>query len=242
MIPPNVERAGGTTLGEVSRAEVLKRAPEWWRSLANRALRSAAADKAKSIVTPPAARRYCGWIAGCVAPGIALPCFNHADKLRVREQFTPACWDRVLKQFRKGMSPVTLRWGHDGTTLATTEDMSLLLGVHNVVGLTFDARLTDDAAGRMAVDAAPKDGLAVSIAYRKASTWMVEREGVAIRVVDDCVVDHIAVLPPAMTPAYPAARAFARRGVEAACPEELERDARIHAWVTLKRQQGATSG
>jgi len=240
VIPHNVERAGGTTLGELSRAEVLKRAPEWWRNLANRGLRPAAAAAAEAIptTTPPAARRYCGWIAGCVAPGVALPCFNHADKLRVREQFTDACWARVLDQFRKGLSPVTLRWGHDGATLVTTKDMSLLLDVHSVVGLTFDARLPDDAAGRLAVDAAPRNGLAVSVAYRKGSTWTVERDGVTIRVVDDCVVDHIAVLPPAMTPAYPAARAFARRGVEAACPEELKRDARIHAWGTLKRQQG----
>ena len=237
MIPTNVERAGGTTLGEVSRAEVLKRAPEWWRKLANRGLRSAAAEP-KPTTTPPAARRYCGWIAGCVAPGVAVPCLNHVDKLRVREQFTDACWARVLEQFRKGSSVVTLRWGHEGATLASTEDMSLMLDLHNVVGLTFDARLKDDTAGRLAADAAPRNGLAVSIGYRRASTWMVERDGVTIRVVDDCVVDHIAVLPPAMTPAYPAARCFARRGVESACPEELKRDARVHAWVTLKRQQG----
>lgn len=236
MIPPGFERAGGATLGEMSRADVLKRAPDWWRNLANRALRSAVAE-AKPTTTPPAARRYCGWMAGCVAPGVAVPCFNHADQLRVREQFTPACWKRVLERFRKG-SPITLRWGHEGTTLATTKDLSLMLDVHDVVGLTFDARLADDAAGRLALDAAPRDGLAVSIAYGKASTWTVERDGVTIRVVDDCVVDHIAVLPPAMTPAYPAARCFVRRGVESACPGELLRDARVHAWVTLKRQQG----
>lgn len=236
MIPPHVERSGGATLGDVSRADMLKRAPEWWRKLVDPGLRSAAA--AKSAAASPPARRYCGWIAGCVAPGIAVPCFNHADRRRLREQFTPNCWARVLEQFRKDGPPVTLRWGHEGVALATTDDLTMMLNVHPVVGLVFDARLRDDAAGRLAVDAAPKQGLAVSIAYMRAKTWMAERDGVTIRVVDDCVVDHVAVLPPSQTPAYPGARCFARRGAESACPAELERDARLHAWATLKRQQG----
>jgi hypothetical protein len=169
---------------------------------------------------------------------VSLPAFNHADGLTVREQFTPACWARVLEQFRKAESPVTLRWGHDGPTLATTEDMSLMLDVHDVVGLTFDARLHDDALSKTVMEAAAKGGLAVSIAYRRGSTWTVERDGVTVRVVDACDVDHVAVLPPSKTPAYPAARCFARRGGESACPEELLRDARVHAWRTLKAEQG----
>lgn len=236
MIPVDVERAGGTTLGAVARAGILSRAPEWWRRLANGGLRAAA--QAKATAPTARSRRFYGWVAGCVAPGVAVPCFNHRDQRHLREQFTPNCWANVLEQFRKKASAVTLRWGHHGETLATSEDLSLMLDVHPVVGLTFDARLTDDRAGRLAIEAAPLAGLAVSIAYRKASTWTVERDGETIRVVDDCVVDHVAVLPPSQTPAYSGARCFARKSVESACPEELRRDARIHAWVTLKRQHG----
>jgi hypothetical protein len=113
-----------------------------------------------------------------------------------------------------------------------------MIDVHPVVGLTFDARLTDDALGRTALEAAAKSGLAVSIAYKRAKTWTVERDGKTIRVVDAADVDHIAILPPSQTPAYRGARCFSARGVEAACPDELKRDARIHAWRTLKAEQG----
>lgn len=235
-----LEFAGGTSIGNVipTREGVVARAPQWWRNLANKGLRSAAAAKADTVGRSPAKPKVVGWVAGCVAPGVSVPAFNHADKLRLREQFTPACWARVLEQFRKGGSPVTLRWGHEGGTLATTDDLSLMLDVHDVVGLTFDAKLREDALSGAVLEASAKGGLAVSIAYKRAKTWTVERDGVTIRVVDDAVVDHIAVLPPSQTPAYPGARCFAHRGGESACPGELKRDARVHAWRTLKAEQG----
>jgi hypothetical protein len=236
----NLEFAGGTSISNVipTREGVIARAPQWWRNLANKGLRSAAAVTASPVVPSPAPPKVAGWIAGCVAPGVSVLAYNHADKQKLREQFTPSCWARVLQQFRKAGSPVTLRWGHEGPTLASTEDLSLMLDVHDVVGLTFDARLTDDPAGRLTLASATKSGLAVSIAYKRGSMWTVERDGVTIRVVDDCVVDHIAVLPPSQTPAYPAARCFARRDGQSACPEELLRDARVHAWRTIKAQHG----
>jgi hypothetical protein len=236
----NLEFAGGTSIGNVipTREGVIARAPQWWRNLANRGLQSAAAVEASPVVRSPATLKVAGWLAGCVAPGVSVPAFNHADKRRLREQFTSACWARVLEQSRKAGSPITLRWGHEGGTLATTEDLSLMLDIHAVVGLTFDGRLRDDALSKTVLEAAGKGGLAVSIAYKRGKTWVVERGGVTIRVVDDCVVDHIAILPPSQTPAYPAARCFARRGVESACPEELKRDARVHAWRALKAEQG----
>ncbi len=235
-----LEFAGGTSIGNVipTREGVIARAPEWWRSLANKGLRAAAAAKAAPVVRSPATPKVAGWIAGCVAPGVSVPAFNHSDKLTLREQFTPACWARVLEQFRKAGSPVTLRWGHDGPTLATTEDLSLMLDVQDVVGLTFDARLHEDAISKTVLDAAAKGGLATSVAYKRGKTWTVERGGVTVRVVDDAVVDHIAVLPPSQTPAYRAARCFACRGGESACPDELKRDARVHAWRAIKAEQG----
>lgn len=236
----NLEFAGGTSIGNVipTREGVIARAPQWWRNLANRGLQSAAAVEASPVVRSPATLKVAGWLAGCVAPGVSVPAFNHSDKLRLREQFTPACWARVLEQFRKAGSPVTLRWGHEGGTLATTEDLSLMLDIHPVVGLTFDGKLRDDALSKTVLETAAKGGLAVSVAYKRGKTWVVERGGVTIRVVDDCVVDHIAILPPSQAPAYPAARCFARRGGEAACPDELKRDARIHAWRTIKQEHG----
>lgn len=233
-----IERAGGTSLGSISRKGVVDRAPQWWRNLANKGLRSAAAAKATPVVRSPATPKVVGWLAGCVAPGVSVPAYNHADKLRLREQFTPACWAGVLEQFQKAASPVTLRWGHDGPTLATTKDLSLLLDFHSVVGLTFDAKLRDDALSKTVLEAAGKDGLAVSVAYKRAKTWTVERGGVTIRVVDECDVDHVAVLPKSQTPAYPGARCFGLKGSEAACPSSLKRDARVHAWRTLKAEQG----
>jgi phage head maturation protease len=236
-----LEFAGGTSIGNVipTREGVIARAPQWWRNLANQGLRAAAAAvEASPVVRSPATLKVSGWLAGAVAPGVSLPAFNHSDKLTVREQFTGACWARVLEQFRKAGSPITLRWGHEGGTLATTEDLSLMLDIHPVVGLTFDGRLRDDALSKTVLEAAGKGGLACSIAYRRGKTWVVERDGVTIRVVDSAEVDHIAVLPPSQTPAYPAARCFARRGVESACPEELKRDARVHAWRALKAEQG----
>jgi hypothetical protein len=236
----DMEFAGGVTLERASesRAAILRRAPEWWRKLASQPLRSAAPAKTSPVVRSPATPKTVGWIAGCVAPGVSVPAFNHSDKLRLREQFTGACWARVLEQSRRGGRPVTLRWGHEGPTLATTEDLSLMLDVHEVVGLTFDGKLRGDALSKTVLEAAAKGGLAVSIAYFRGKTWTVERDGVTIRVVDAADVDHIAVLPPSQTPAYPGARCFARRGGEAACPDELQRDARIHAWRTLKAEQG----
>lgn len=236
----NIEFAGGTSIGNVipTRESVIARAPQWWRNLANKGLRSAAAVTAPPVVPSPAPPKVAGWIAGCVAPGVSVPAFNHSDKLTVREQFTPACWARVLEQFRKAGSPITLRWGHEGGTLATTEDLSLMLDIHNVVGLMFDGKLRDDALSKTVLEAAGKGGLACSIAYRRAKTWTVERGGVTIRVVDSAEIDHIAILSPSQTPAYPAARCFARRDGQSACPEELLRDARVHAWQTIKAQHG----
>lgn len=233
-----LEFAGGTSLGSISREGVTQRAPQWWRSLANNGLRSAAAAKASPVVRLPVTPKTAGWLAGCVAPGVSVPAFNHADKQRLQEQFTPACWARALEQFRKTSSAVTLRWGHEGPTLATTKDLSLLLDIHTVVGLTFDARLRDDALSKTVLDAAAKGGLAVSVAYRRGKTWTVERGGVTIRVVDSCDVDHVAVLPVSQTPAYPGARCFGLKGTESACPSSLKRDAYVHAWRTLKSEQG----
>jgi hypothetical protein len=122
--------------------------------------------------------------------------------------------------------------------LATTKDLSLLLDIHNVVGLTFDARLREDALSKTVLDAAAKGGLAVSVAYKRGKTWTVERGSVTVRVVDSCDVDHVAVLPASQTPAYPAARCFGLKGSEAACPSSLKRDAYVHAWRTLKAEQG----
>ena len=233
-----LEFAGGTSLGSISREGVMDRAPQWWRNLANNGLRSAAAAKATPMVRSPATPKVAGWLAGCVAPGVSVPAFNHSDKLTLREQFTDACWAHVLERFRKTSSPITLRWGHEGPTLATTKDLSLLLDIHNVVGLTFDARLREDALSKTVLEAAAKGGLAVSVAYKRGKSWTVERGGVTVRVVDSCDVDHVAVLPNSQTPAYRGARCFGLKGSEAACPSSLKRDAHAHAWRTLKAEQG----
>jgi hypothetical protein len=110
----------------------------------------------------------------------------------------------------------------------------------SLMGLEFEARLKDDAIGRRVLDAA-KAGLGVSIGYRQAKQWHVERDGVGtVRVIDDCVLDHVAILLPSdgMEPSYPAARCYSGVGRWMACPVQLHEHARAFAYEVLKQQAG----
>lgn len=190
---------------------------------------------------PTPRARFCGWLSGCVSPSVAQPCFNHADKLRVREQFTKACWEMVLDQSRRGKHPITLRYGHEGSIVAGTSDISLTFDIDRICGLLFDARLRDDKLGRSIIAAASGRGLAVSIAYKRGKGWTVEREGGTVRVIDECIVDHVAVLPAGQSPAYRGARCYGELSSCLAPPGALRSQARLYAWQEIKRQAGAIS-
>ncbi len=68
-----------------------------------------------------------------------------------------------------------------------------------------------------------------------------ERDGVGtVRVIDDCVLDHVAVLllSDGMEPSYPAAQCYSGVGRWMACPVQLHEQARAFAYEVLKRQAG----
>ena len=255
MSTPRIEFAGGITLAHVnaSRRGILARAPAWWRNLAIRNGAAVAAVEAPATDSPgvwhygadaeepKASRSYCGWLSGCVAPSVAVPCFNHADKLTVREQFTPACWQMVLEQSRRGKHPITLQYRHEGELLASTSDISLTFDLDSICGLQFDAKLRDDPLGRSIIKAASGKGLAVSIAYRRGKGWTVDRQGGTVRVINECTVDHVAVLPASQSPAYRGARCFGAATRSQVPPSELQQEARVYAWREIKREAGVES-
>lgn len=246
----NIEKAA-VSAGPDDIATKLRFAPQWVRDAAARASGSPrpAIDKpgeASSLAggahypgrQPKPSLRFCGWLSGCVAPSVAVPCFNHVDKLRVREQFTPACWEMVLDQSRQSKYPISLRYGHEGDIVASTTDISLTFDIDRLCGLLFDARLRDDRLSRSIVEAASGKGLAVSIAYKRGKGWTVEREGGTVRVINECIVDHVAVLPEKQSPAYRGARCYGELTASLGAPLELRKRATLHAWRELKREAG----
>ena len=246
----NVERAAASCRPEDIEMK-LRFAPQWVRDAAARAIgspRPAAAKPSGEAVAaggahytgspPKPSRRFCGWLSGCVAPSVAVPCFNHADKLRVREQFTPACWEMVLAQSRQSKHPISLRYGHEGDIVASTTDISLTFDIDRLCGLLFDARLRDDRLSRSIVEAASGKGLAVSIAYKRGKGWTVDREGGTVRVIDECIVDHVAVLPETQNPAYRGARCYGEITSSLGSPLDLRKRATLYAWQELKREAG----
>jgi hypothetical protein len=246
----NIERAAISARPD-DIATKLRFAPAWVRAASAKAHGLAMAAAAKPSTEPVAAsgahygeakaspsRRFCGWLSGCVAPSVAVPCFNHVDKLRVREQFTPACWEMVLDQARRCKHPISLRYGHEGDIVASTTDISLTFDIDRLCGLLFDARLRDDRLSRSIVEAASGRGLAVSIAYKRSKGWTVEREGGTVRVIDECIVDHVAVLPEPQGPAYRGARCYGEITSSLGSPLELRKRATLYAWQELKREAG----
>lgn len=234
-----IERAGGVGLAEVQRHGVLARAPAWWRALAQRGGTATAKPRA---ATPQARPAAIGWLAGVCCPGVSKPCHGHTDGLTLPEQFTPRAWDAMLAQVRSGKVEVPLRHGHDGPVLATTRGLDLVFTMHPVYGLEFEARLRDTPACRKVLDAIGPTGWGVSIGFTRGKQWTVERDGVGkIRIINDAVLDHIAVIDGTAnrSAAYPAARCHAARTSATLCPRALKAD--THGWAirVLAIQAGA---
>lgn len=235
-----IERAGGITLAEVDRRGVLARAPAWWRELAQRG-GNATANPMRDT-TPHARPAVIGWLSGVCCPGVSKPCHGHVDGLTLPEQFTPRAWDAMLAQVRSCKVEVPLRHGHHGPVLATTRGLDLVFTMHPVYGLEFEARLRDTAACRAVLDAIGPTGWGVSIGFTRGKQWTVHRDGVGrVRVIDDAVLDHIAVVDGTAnrSAAYPAARCHAMRTTATLCPRALK--ASTHGWAVriLAMQAGA---
>jgi hypothetical protein len=247
-----IEYAGGKTLDSIaeSRAAILARAPVWWRDSVLRcsptAKRSPRHPSATLPAKPSAVRRWDGWgfVAGVIAPGVSVPVMAQADGQTLREQFTPACWQRTLERVRSNDRPVQLRLGHDGPVLAASPD-DLTFRLHTMfgMGLMFTARLRAGSVPADIAKALQAGGLGVSIGYVMPKQWITERAGVGrVRCIDDCVVDHIALIGPSesLKPAYRGARCFGQAGKAVACPADVRSRAEVYAFNELKRQAGIT--
>lgn len=179
---------------------------------------------------------------GVCCPGVSKPCYGHVDGLTLPEQFTPRAWDSMLAQVRSSTVEVPLRHGHNGPVLATTGGLDLLFMMNPLYGLEFEARLRDTAACRKVLDQIGTTGWGVSIGFKRGKQWTVERDGIGrVRVIDDAVLDHIAIIDGTSnrSAAYPAARCHATRTSGTLCPRQLKFDTYGWAVRVLAIQAGA---
>jgi len=245
MTPP-MEFAGGSSPAVVAdaRSRTLARAPQWWRNLASRGLRQAAAEKfsssrpGRATATPPATPRWAGWIAGVACCGVSRPAFVTADGRRLPEQFTPDGLAALTKQANRD---IPLTWGHGGPMLCSTRGLDMTLFTRSLLGLCFQARLPDTAANRRIIGDIGDGIIGVSVAFVGAKGWTVERDGIGeIRIVNSATIDHVALIPPGsgQRAAYPAAWAAASSGHRDLCPSAVKTRAEQAAYRELKRQAG----
>ena len=233
--PPEVRKA-------IDRDRVATGLPRLWPAADARTLPGSHVSPSKQTPAKSPARgskRYVGWCAGVVSPGLSVPSPSKFDGRVLREQFTDRCWQSMLSQLRKMRSEVTLQWGHGGYVLARGLDLTFRSHPHFLMGICFEARLLKSRLGELVLDMMQEGGLGVSIAYSHAQQHHVERDGTPVRVIDDCRVHHVALLRPEDGhPAFRGARAFGKRSTSLGCSEELRFQAEQFAWAEIKRQFG----
>lgn len=249
---PEIEYSGSSRHMTPEQMRIkLRNAPAWVLQRAGITSRAAAAPPARPRSRPPAtaaARSVIGWVAGTICPAVSNPAYSSGDGRTLPEQFTDVCMRAMLRQATEQTKPIALRWGHRGPVIATTRNLDVLFTIKSstafLTGLEFEARLRLDDELHRRVLAAGADGLGVSIGYVSTRQSIVQRDGIGeVRVIHECVLDHVAVLPPDanLRAAYPAARCYAGKGRWMACPVELRSRARLDAYAVWKRQAGARS-
>jgi len=243
----NVEYAGSSSHGDqrMTRAAVLARAPEWWRKLADRGLRSAAAAKASPVapaVRSPAPPKTLGWICGIACCGVSEPVTLAGSQSTMRETFQTEALAGMAKQAGSGERSIPLRWGHHGEVVTTTTGLNLLFRVRQVAGfdaLYFEARLSDTALNRRVLKDFEQGVIGASLGFTGADVWTTERRGYGpVRVIRRARLDHLALLPTGskQTPAYRAAWAAGCRSSGPGCPVALRQKVESRAWEELVRQ------
>lgn len=242
-----VEFAGASAIGDrhFSRSSVIARAPEWWRQLADRGLRSAAAEKssARQRVASKPAVPIAGWVFGVACCGVSEPAYADDDKRTLPEQFTPAALADMAKQ-AGGERVIPLTYDHRGETLAMTRGLDFMLKVDPFYGLTFNARLRDTELNRRVLADLERGVLGVSVGFQGASGWTTERRGLgAVRIIDKATLHHVALLrrDSKLLPAYRACWASGRRGDGPGCPAAVQDAAKRMAYVELVRQAKVTA-
>ena len=148
--------------------------------------------------------------------------------------------ESIAEQARTG-GDVSLTWNHDGPVIASSRGLDLLLRVDRTVGLGFEARLRDTPLGRKVLAEIDGRSLGVSIGFHRSKSWIVERDGVGrVRIVDSCVLHHIAVLERTATlrPIYTGARAYGVKDSGLGCPMHLRQSAEAWAFRQIAAQAG----
>lgn len=237
-----IERAffglDGDGISAEERSLKLANAPSWVHDAVARHQRAGE----NSTSQAPQPKRFVGWVAGCLAPGISRPCTaKRGETERLPEQLTTEAHGQLVAQGRRASSEVDLRWSHCGEPIVSAPlDLTFRLHKHPLIGACFEARLPEGEESERILDAIGDGGCGVSIGYVGKRSWRVERHELGeVRIVDACRLDHVALLPPDTSrPAYPAARAFACRSTGAGCPERLRDAAELFAWKVLKQQHG----
>ena len=232
-----LELAGGVTLERASKSReaALRRAPEWWRKLANKGLRAAAAARAPVVRDD----RPAGWIVGVAAPGESLPAFSPQDRQTLPEVFALSAWASVIEQLRRETKPVGLWVGHAGQLLATTSVRTLRLEVHPVLGLMFEAQIPNGSTERMLLRGMERTGCACSIGFHNAAFHHEQRNGRTVRVVERVVLEHIGLVTngSGTRALYPAARCVAVVGDNRDQLARAWSEARTAAWSIVRRQR-----
>jgi phage head maturation protease len=148
-------------------------------------------------------------VAGVVAPHLSNPVVLPDQSQRMRECFAPECWHGMLDQVKQGRH-VRLLDRHGGVPLATTANGSLRLEVDEKLGLTLVAELVDTSASRRLAESFAKYGLPLSIGFVALKAEQTRILGQEVRRITSGLLDHVAALGDARTPAYPGANlAFA---------------------------------
>lgn len=228
---------------QFSRAKVVARAPAWWRKLADRNLRAAAADKPPRPVASKAPAPVAGWVYGLAVCGVSEPSYAAADGTTLREQFTPAALADIVRQVNGGKIVVPLTWGHRGETIATNRGLDLLLKVDEFYSaLELTARLRDTELNRRVLAELERGVLGLSVGYHTAEVRTVDRKGFGpVRIIDRATLHHVALLPrdSKLLPAYRACWASGQRGNGPGCPESVRLEARRFAYITMVAQAKA---
>jgi phage head maturation protease len=232
-----LELAGGVTLERASktREATLRRAPEWWRNLANKGLRAAAAARAPVVRDD----RPAGWIVGVAAPGESLPAFSPQDQQTLPEVFAPSAWESVMEQLRQGRKPIGLWVGHAGQLLATTSARTLRLEVHPLLGLMFEAQIPNGHTERMLLEDMKRTGCGCSVGFHNAAFRHEQRNGKTVRVVERAIVEHIGLVTKGSgtRALYPAARCVAVVGDNRDQLAKAWSEARTAAWSIVRLQR-----
>jgi len=234
-----LEHAGVSSLGDHRpvREGVMARAPAWWRALAARGVRPAAVAQRRPADDDETEG---GWIVGVVAPGESSPAYCAQDRQTLPEKFSPAAWDAVLEQVREGSKPIGLWVQHNGMMLACTSARTLRLERHPVLGMMFQATLAATSFDRMLLEEIGRGGVACSVAFRSPALSYEQRGGSKVRVIQRCVVEHVALVRKGRgeRALYPAARCFA---VTADKRDQLAKawsDARTESWKAMRGRHG----